>query len=68
MSLLNFGFQMKANKQSAFQTKKQPSSKKRKWNDAFAELGFVKNSDDKYPSARCVFLPCHTPQFIAGKV
>ena len=36
-------------------TKKQQLSKKRKWNDAFTELGFVKDSDENYPSARCVF-------------
>ena len=36
-------------------TKKQQLSKKRKWNDAFTELGFVKDSDKNYPSARCVF-------------
>ena len=36
-------------------TKKQQFSKKRKWNDAFTELGFVKDSDENYPSARCVF-------------
>ena len=35
-------------------TKKQQLSKKRKWKDAFTELGFVKDSDENYPSARCV--------------
>ena len=71
MSLVNYGFtsnkqdaavqqeteeklqiieQFTANK-----TKKQQLSKKRKWNDAFTELGFVKDSDENYPSARCVF-------------
>ena len=55
MSLANFGFQTKENKQSAFQTKKQQSSKKQKWNEAIAKLGFVKHSDEQHPSARCVF-------------
>ena len=42
-------------------TKKQQLSKKRKWNDAIAELGFVKDTDENYPSARCVFCQviCH---------
>ena len=35
--------------------KKQQLSKKQKWNNAFTELGFVKDSDKNYPSARCVF-------------
>ena len=51
-------------------TKKQQLSKKRKWNDPIAELGFVKDTDENYPSARCVFvqifgslcfLPGHIP-------
>ena len=35
--------------------KKQELSKKRKWNDTFTELGFVKDSDENYPLAHCVF-------------
>ena len=71
MSLVNYGFtsnkqdaavqqEMEEELQNSEQlivnkTKKQQLSKKRKWNDAFTELGFVKDSDKNYPSARCVF-------------
>ena len=36
-------------------TKKQQLSKKRNWNDAFTELGFVKDLDKNYSLTRCVF-------------
>ena len=70
MSLMNYGFtsnkqdttvqqeteeKLQNNEQSIVKTKKQQLSKKRKWNDAFTELGFAKDSDENYPSARCVF-------------
>ena len=67
MGVVSFGFtsnkqdaaagqpEAEENIQSAVQTKKQQCSEMRKWNDAFGELGFVKDSDEKYPSARCVF-------------
>ena len=70
MSLVNYGFtsnkqdaavqqemeeKLQNNEESIVETKKQLLSKKRKWNDAFSELGFVKESDENYPSARCVF-------------
>ena len=78
MSLVNFGFisnkqdaaagqqEAKENIQSAVQTKKQQCSKKRKWNDAFSELGFVKDSDEK-PFGSLCFQPRHMQQFINGK-
>ena len=43
------------NEQPIVKTKKQQLSIKRKWNDAFTELEFVKDSDENYLSARCVF-------------
>ena len=46
---------LRNNEQLIVKTKKQQLSKKRKWNDAFTQLGFVKDSDENYPSARCVF-------------
>ena len=60
MSLVNCGFTSNKQKRRKQQlivnnTKKQQLSKKRKWHDAFTELGFVKDSDEDYPSARCVF-------------
>ena len=70
MSLVNYGFssnkqdaavqqeteeKLQNNKQSIVKTKKQQLSKRRKWNDAFTELGFVKDLDENNPSARCVF-------------
>ena len=67
MSLANFGFQTKEAKQSAFQTKQQQSSKKQKYNNAFAELGFVKFRQKVFFSSRC-FLPRHIKQFINGEV
>ena len=35
--------------------KKQQLSKKQKWNNACAELGFVKDSDKNYHLACCIF-------------
>ena len=71
MSLVNYGFnsnkQDAAEQQETEEelqnseqlivnkTKKQQLSKKRKWNDAFTEVGFLKDSDENYPSARFVF-------------
>ena len=60
MSLVSCGFtsnKQKRRKQQLIvnKTKKQQLSKKRKWHDAFTELGFVKDSDEDYPSASCVF-------------
>ena len=70
MSLVNYGFtsnqqdaavqqeteeKLRNNEQSIVKTKKQQLRKKRKWNDAFTELGFVKDSDENYPLVRCVF-------------
>ena len=70
MSLVNYGFasnkqdaavqqeteeKLQNNEQSIVKTKKQQLSKQRRWNNAFTELGFVKDSDKNYPSARCVF-------------
>ena len=43
------------NEQSIVKMKKQQLTKKRKWNDSFTEMGFVKDSDKNYPSAHCVF-------------
>ena len=73
MSLENYGFtsnkqdaavqkeveeKLQNNKQSIVKTKKQQLSKTRKWNNAFTELEFVKDSDENYHSARCVFCLC----------
>ena len=70
MCLVNYGFtsnnqdaavqqeteeKFKNNEQLIVKTKKQQLSQKRKWNDAFTEMEFVKGSDENYPLARCVF-------------